>query len=410
MPFSGIQKPGERTVTHDPVSGMELPKYVSYDSSGDKGRNLRYRLRWPMSMIQISKRNGDNSRRRQKSSNFNSLEELLMSDAYAKVLAWDQKRCAKEKRRRDPDQANERRRTAPAHKHRTIRRGLRRTDESKQATMDEYNRLIARGIDIPTGIAFLREKRAWSVHRNFCTGWQYRATTYKFKHAKRLLKACARPRSLEDVIGKNSDASAPYWPCCGPVWRVRTQNEPKKPKVSIVADADAASASNVLVPVELFCMVGGFEDREVIGGASGEDDEDDSGDEDACEDDSEDACEAECEAECEDDSEDEYEVECEADSESGEESNNGSGEAEGAEKTTPSALDKYRAALSSEVQKVTVKMPRRIVATPKEHHHRVHIALSGVRGSLVAAMCSPAGWTRHETLLDASWGDGLVLG
>ena len=84
MPFSGIQKPGERTVTHDPVSGMELPKYVSYDSGG-KGRNLRYRLRWPMSMIQMSKRNGDNERRRQKSSNFNSLEELLMSDAYAKV-------------------------------------------------------------------------------------------------------------------------------------------------------------------------------------------------------------------------------------------------------------------------------------------------------------------------------------
>lgn len=407
MPFSGIQKPQERIVTHDPATGMELPKYVSYDCSGGKVRNLRYRLRWPMSMIPISQRNGDNSRRRQKSSNFNSLEELLMSDAYAKVLAWDQKRCAKEKRRRGPDQASERRRTAPVHKHRAVRRGLRRTDESKQASMDEYNRLIARGTDIPTGITFLREKRAWSVHRNFCTGWQYRATTYTFKHAKRLLKACERPRSLGDVIGKNSDASAPYWPCCGPVWRVRTQNEPKKPKVSIVADADVASASNVLVPVELMCMVGGFEDREAIGGESGEDDEDESGDESgdesedesedegACEDDSEDVCEVECEAACEDDSEDEYcEVECEADSESGEESNNGSGEAE------------------SELKKVTVKMPRRIVATPKEHHHhhhRVHIALSGVSGSLVAAMCSPAGWTRHETLLDASWGDGLVL-
>ena len=137
------------------------------------------------------------------------------------------------------------------------------------------------------------------------------------------------------------------------------------------------------------------DDEDGSGDESGDESEDESEDEDACEDDSEDVCEVECEAACEDDSKDEYcEVECEADSESGEESNNGSGEAE------------------SELKKVTVKMPRRIVATPKEHHHhhhRVHIALSGVSGSLVAAMCSPAGWTRHETLLDASWGDGLVL-
>ncbi|MBG10236.1 MAG: hypothetical protein CMD92_03625 [Gammaproteobacteria bacterium] len=73
-------------------------------------------------------------------------------------------------------------------------------------------------------------------------------------------------------------------------------------------------------------------------------------------------------------------------------------------------MDRYRAASSSELQNVIVKMPKEIVTDAKEHYHQVHIKLAGMRGSLVAAMCSPAGWARHETLVDMSWGDGLVLG
>ena len=160
-----------RQLTHDPVTGVEFPLYVSWVPP-NKGRRKtpKYRLKVPDAHC---REQGIGSR----SAVFPTLAELLDSDLYKKV-------------------------SADATRH--YRAGTmkpRRTDGGREASIREHDRLVREGVEIHPDIRFRRRGAIWTVTRTFGTGWSFRATTHSYEDALLLHRECANVRSVTDVIG-----------------------------------------------------------------------------------------------------------------------------------------------------------------------------------------------------------------
>ena len=163
---------GQRAVSHDPVTGAELPMMVYYVPPGE-GRRKRpkYRLKVPEAHC---REQGIAS----KSAVFKTLAELLDSDLYKKIIADDERHY-----RDDPS------------------RRIRRTDAAKQASIEEHQRMLDENVPIHPDIHFRHQGAVWAVTRTFGTGWTFRATAHTYADAEHLQKACANVRSVEEVVG-----------------------------------------------------------------------------------------------------------------------------------------------------------------------------------------------------------------
>jgi len=162
---------GQRVVSHDPITGAELPMMVYYvPPNKGKRKTHRYRLKVPEAHC---KEQGIVS----KSAVFATLAELLDSKLYKKVLADD------ERHYRDG--------TAP----------IRRSDAVKQASIQEHRRMLDEDVPIHPDIHFRHQGAVWAVTRTFGTGWTFRATAHTYADAEQLHRACANVRSVEEVVG-----------------------------------------------------------------------------------------------------------------------------------------------------------------------------------------------------------------
>jgi len=161
----------KRQLTHDPVTGVAFPLYVSWVPP-NKGRRKtpKYRLKVPDAHC---REQGIGS----KSAVFPTLSELLESQLYKQV-------------------------SADAVRH--YREGTmkpRRTDAHREASVREYDRLVSEGADIHPDIQFRRRGAIWTVTRTFGTGWSFRATTHSYEDAVLLQRECVNVRSVAEVVG-----------------------------------------------------------------------------------------------------------------------------------------------------------------------------------------------------------------
>ena len=162
---------GQRVVSHDPVTGAELPMMVYYvPPNRGKRKTHRYRLKVPEAHC---KEQGIVS----KSAMFETLAELLASKLYKKVLADD------ERHYRDGTAC------------------IRRSDAVKQASILEHRRMLDENVPIHPDIHFRHQGAVWAVTRTFGTGWTFRATAHTYADAEDLHRACANVRSVEEVVG-----------------------------------------------------------------------------------------------------------------------------------------------------------------------------------------------------------------
>jgi len=164
---------GARVVSHDPVTGAELPMFVYYVPPGEGRRKTpKYRLRVPDAHC---REQGVLS----KSAVFKTLAELLDSDLYKKILADDDRHY----------------RDDPSHNKR-----IRRIDPVKQASIQEHQRMLEEGVPMNPDIQFRHQGAVWTVTRNFGTGWTFRATAQTYAEAEHLHRACANVRSVQEVV------------------------------------------------------------------------------------------------------------------------------------------------------------------------------------------------------------------
>lgn len=162
---------GQRVVSHDPITGVELPMMVYYvPPNKGKRKTHRYRLKVPEAHC---KEQGIGS----KSAVFETLDELLNSKLYKKVLADDERHY--------------RGGTAP----------IRRSDAGKQASILEHRRMLDENVPIHPDIHFRHQGAVWAVTRTFGTGWTFRATAHTYADAELLHRECANVRSVEEVVG-----------------------------------------------------------------------------------------------------------------------------------------------------------------------------------------------------------------
>ena len=165
-------KSTKRLVTHDPATGVEFPSYVAFVPPLKGKRRLpKYRLKVPDSHC---REQGIGS----KSHLFNSLNELLSSAAYKKVLA-DEERHFRE----------------------GVMAPRKRTDAHKERSVREYERLVSDGVEIHPDITFRTRAATWAVSRTFGTGWTFRATAHNYADAVALHQECANVRDINEVIG-----------------------------------------------------------------------------------------------------------------------------------------------------------------------------------------------------------------
>jgi len=162
---------GQRVVSHDPITGAELPMFVYYvPPFKGKRKTHRYRLKVPEAHC---KEQGIVS----KSAVFETLAELLNSKLYKKVLADD------ERHYRDGTAC------------------IRRSDTVKQASIQEHRRMLDENVPIHPDIHFRHQGAVWAVTRTFGTGWTFRATAHTYADAEHLHRACANVRSVQEVVG-----------------------------------------------------------------------------------------------------------------------------------------------------------------------------------------------------------------
>ena len=166
---------GQRAVSHDPVTGAELPMMVYYVPPGEGRRKTpKYRLKVPEAHC---REQGIAS----KSAVFETLAELLDSELYKKIIADDERHY-----REDPS------------------RRIRRTHPAKQASILEHQRMLDENLPIHPDIHFRHQGAIWSVSRTFGTGWTFRATAHTYADAEHLHRACANVRSVEEVVGNET--------------------------------------------------------------------------------------------------------------------------------------------------------------------------------------------------------------
>jgi hypothetical protein len=162
---------GQRVVSHDPITGAELPMFVYFvPPFKGKRKTHRYRLKVPEAHC---KEQGIVS----KSAVFETLAELLDSKLYKKVLADD------ERHYRDGTAC------------------IRRSDAVKQASIQEHRRMLDENVPIHPDIHFRHQGAVWAVTRTFGTGWTFRATAHTYADAEHLHRACANVRSVQEVVG-----------------------------------------------------------------------------------------------------------------------------------------------------------------------------------------------------------------
>ena len=165
---------GQRTVTHCPVTGVELPLFVYFvPPLKGKRKTHRYRLKVPDAHC---REQGVIS----KSACFKTLAELLGSKLYKKVVADD------ERHYRDGTAC------------------IRRSDAAKQASIQEHQRMLEEGVPMNPDIQFRHGGAVWTVTRTFGTGWAFRATAHSYADAEHLHRACANVRSVEEVVGNEA--------------------------------------------------------------------------------------------------------------------------------------------------------------------------------------------------------------
>ena len=162
---------GQRVVSHDPITGAELPMFV-YFVPAHKGKRKTHRFR-----LKVPEAHCREQGVVSKSAVFETLAELLDSKLYKKVLADD------ERHYRDGTAC------------------IRRTDAVKQASIQEHRRMLDEGVPIHPDIHFRHQGAVWSVTRTFGTGWTFRATAHTYADAEHLHRACAHVRSVEEVVG-----------------------------------------------------------------------------------------------------------------------------------------------------------------------------------------------------------------
>ena len=165
-------KSTKRLVTHDPATGVEFPSYVAFVPP------LKGKRRWPKYRLKVPDSHCREQGIGSKSHLFDSLNELLASAAYKKVLADEE---------------------------RHFREGMmaprKRTDAHRQQSVREYDQLVREGVEIHPDITFRARAATWAVSRTFGTGWTFRATAHNYADAVALHKECANVRSIEEVIG-----------------------------------------------------------------------------------------------------------------------------------------------------------------------------------------------------------------
>ena len=174
----------QRGHTHDPVSGIELPKYVDFLPIVPGVRNQHgYRLRFS---VQLCRQLGLKS----KEKNFDDLEDLLESSMYRAVLAAD---------------LNPRVGEGGAIRKTPHRRGQggnnKRSSASMKAAWAEYRALKARNAPMGPEVRFAEKTATWLVRRTFGTGWHYQGSAYSYKDAVALYHRCAKVSDLSEVVG-----------------------------------------------------------------------------------------------------------------------------------------------------------------------------------------------------------------
>ena len=174
----------QRGHTHDPVSGIELPKYVDFLPIVPGVRNQHgYRLRYS---VQLCRQLGIKS----KEKNFDDLEDLLESSMYRAVLAAD---------------LNPRVGEGGAIRKTPHRRGQggnnKRSSVSMKAAWAEYRALKARNAPMGPEVRFVEKTATWLVRRTFGTGWHYQGSAHSYKDAVALYHRCAKVSDLSEVVG-----------------------------------------------------------------------------------------------------------------------------------------------------------------------------------------------------------------
>ena len=165
-------KSTKRLVTHDPATGVEFPSYVAFVPP------LKGKRRWPKYRLKVPDSHCREQGIGSKSHLFNSLNELLASAEYKKVLA-DEERHFRE----------------------GVMAPRKRTEASRQQSMREYDQLVSDGVEIHPDITFRARAATWAVSRTFGTGWTFRATAHNYADAVALHQECANVSSIEEVIG-----------------------------------------------------------------------------------------------------------------------------------------------------------------------------------------------------------------
>ena len=162
---------GARVVSHDPVTGTELPMFVSFvPAHKGKRKTHRYRLKVPEAHC---REQGVGAR----SAVFQTLAELLDSKLYKQIIADDERH------------------------YRDGAARIRRSDAEKQASILEHQRMLRENVPMHPDIQFRHQGAVWAVKRTFGTGWTFRATAHTYADAEHLHRECANVRSVEEVVG-----------------------------------------------------------------------------------------------------------------------------------------------------------------------------------------------------------------
>lgn len=176
---------------YDPLSGKELPKYVTYNSDGPMHRRENpYRMRFPWALIRSL------GGTKAIDLAFPTLDALLASKEF-KTLSAHVASHVPEGRKTNQDMQ--------ALKKKRRREGGPRSEASKQRAELEYRALKTNGTKFHPDIVWQPKNRSWLVSRNFGTGWRWRGTAFCYKDAVLIHKGCINLRGPEDVIGSNPD-------------------------------------------------------------------------------------------------------------------------------------------------------------------------------------------------------------
>jgi len=169
----------------DPVSGEQLPKYVTYNKEGPTHRRENpYRMRFPWALV----RTLGGTRAMDKA--FPTLDALLASNEFRMLTAHVDAQKAK-----DALGVRKKRRT-----------GGVRSEAAKRRSEEDYRALVARGTRFHPDIVWQPKNKSWLVNRNFGTGWRWRGTAYSYEDGLLLHRGCMNLRGPTDVLGSYPNA------------------------------------------------------------------------------------------------------------------------------------------------------------------------------------------------------------